>query len=126
MVRQTDVELPVNPGRHRVDDNLWLQVRDAAHRSWLFRYGREGRAHDMGLGNLDRVPLEAARAEAARWRAVLREGRDPIAEGNGSRRTPRDSARLRRRSARSPSFSSRKKRKPIGIARGSPRSGGTP
>lgn len=73
----------VEPGRYGDGDGLWLQVRDAQHRSWLFRYTRHGRARQMGLGELSSSPgqgvsLADARDRAQQARAVLRNGIDPL------------------------------------------------
>lgn len=70
--------LQTTPGRYRQGEGLYLQVRDATHRSWLFRYTVRGRAREMGLGTVDRVAPDAARTEAARYRKLLRRGEDPI------------------------------------------------
>lgn len=70
----------VTPGRYGDGGGLYLQVRDADHRSWLFRYTRDGRAHQMGLGPLADVSLAEARDAAQRCRKLLRDGIDPLAE----------------------------------------------
>jgi integrase len=66
------------PGRYGDGGGLWLQVRDAEHRSWLFRYTRHGRAREMGLGPLPDVPLAEARTLAEAYRRDLRAGQDPL------------------------------------------------
>ncbi len=43
-------------GTHRVDENLFLQVRQDGTRSWAFRYSRGGRMRSLGLGSIRRVP----------------------------------------------------------------------
>jgi len=68
----------LKPGRHGDTGGLWLQVRDAGHRSWLFRFMLNGRAREMGLGPAADVTLAQARDEARKCRALLREGIDPI------------------------------------------------
>jgi integrase len=65
------------PGRHRIDDNLYLQVRGRDQRIWLFRYVLNGRAHSLGLGRLQDVSLAEARRRADAARSVLRAGQDP-------------------------------------------------
>lgn len=57
---------------------------------WVLRLTLHGRQRYMGLGSLNDVSLKEARAAAERWRAVAREGRDPIKER----------ARLRREASR--------------------------
>jgi integrase len=68
----------VRPGRYGDGDGLWLQVRDAERRAWLFRYRWHGRARAMGLGPLADVALADAREAARECRALLRKGLDPI------------------------------------------------
>ena len=67
-----------SPGRYGDGGGLWLQVRDAEHRSWLFRYTRHARAREMGLGPFPDVSLAEARQHAGEKRALLRAGVDPI------------------------------------------------
>ncbi len=69
-----------SPGRYGDGNGLWLQVRDATHRSWLFRYTVGGRARQMGLGRFPEVSLAEARDAAGECRAVARKDLDPIEE----------------------------------------------
>jgi integrase len=69
-----------SPGRYGDGDGLWLQVRDASHRSWLLRYSFGGRPRQMGLGPFPDVSLADAREAAREARAVVRKGLDPIEE----------------------------------------------
>ena len=48
-------------GRYGDGAGLWLQVRDAEHRSWLFRYIGGGKQRQMGLGPFPDVSLAEAR-----------------------------------------------------------------
>jgi integrase len=84
MSRQTRSQktLPEEKGRHGFGGGLWLQVRDATHRSWLYRYKLNGRERSMGLGAVDKVGLEAARIAAEKWGALLVKGHDPIEARN--------------------------------------------
>ena len=75
----------VKPGRYGDGGGLWLQVRDAEHRSWLFRYALHGKARQMGLGPLADVTLADAREAAAACRRLLREGMDPIEHRRAAR-----------------------------------------
>ncbi len=71
------------PGRYADGNNLYLLVRSPEAKFWLFRYVHGGRRRDAGLGpaaGLGAVSLASARAKAAEWRAVLRDGRDPLAD----------------------------------------------
>jgi integrase len=51
-------------GRHRVSDNLYLQVGKDGRRSWVFRYQIGGRPRMMGLGSTDLRKLAEARKMA--------------------------------------------------------------
>ena len=66
------------PGMHCDGDGLYLQVRSATQRSWVFRYKRHNRSHMMGLGAFPDVALSEARERAAAARKVLRDGLDPL------------------------------------------------
>src|SRR5215470_7994965 len=67
-----------SPGRYGDGGGLWLQVRDAQHRSWLFRYTSLGKQRQMGLGPFPDVSLADARESASQCRAAVRLGTDPI------------------------------------------------
>ncbi|SLN72090.1 Prophage CP4-57 integrase [Roseivivax jejudonensis] len=79
------------PGKHADGGGLWLHKRDDGGAQWFLRVTVHGRRREMGLGRLSDVSLKEARLEAERWRAIAREGKDPIKE--------RD--RLKREAARS-------------------------
>jgi integrase len=65
-------------GRYGDGDGLWLQVRSADRRSWLFRYMRRGKARAMGLGPVDLISLADARTAARECRQLLLGGTDPL------------------------------------------------
>ncbi len=66
-------------GRYGDGGGLWLQVRGADHRSWLFRYtAASGRQRQMGLGPFPDVSLAEARDAAHRCRSAVRQHQDPI------------------------------------------------
>ena len=48
-------------GRYGDGDGLWLQVRDADHRSWLYRFMIAGKPRQLGLGPFPDVSLANAR-----------------------------------------------------------------
>ncbi len=73
-------------GRYGDGGGLWLQVRDAERRSWLFRYTSGGRQRQMGLGPFPDVSLAEAREAAGRCRAAVRQGADPIEQRRQARR----------------------------------------
>jgi integrase len=53
---------------------LWLQVRSANSKSWLFRYG----GREMGLGSAFTVSLQEARDAAFEARRLRQQGVDPL------------------------------------------------
>ncbi len=65
-------------------DGLYLQVAPGNTKSWLLRYTLRGTAREMGLGPVGEppagVPLARARTLAGEARALLRDGKDPLAE----------------------------------------------
>jgi integrase len=71
--------LSTTPGRHRIDDGLYLLVRDVGNSTWVFRYvSVAGNRRDMTIGAFDAISLPDARAEVLRWQAERKQGRDPI------------------------------------------------
>lgn len=67
------------PGYYADGGGLWLRVTPTKTRSWIFRYTRHGKTHDVGLGAYLNVSLELARTKAADLRAALGRGEDPMA-----------------------------------------------
>lgn len=53
---------------------------------WVLRIVVHGRRREMGVGSIANVGLKEAREEAAKWRAVVRAGDDPIKERERQRR----------------------------------------
>jgi integrase len=77
------VEKGTTPGRYGDGAGLYLLVRSREAKFWLFRYTRNGKMREMGLGPATgraAVKLAAARAKARELHAAVREGRDPLAE----------------------------------------------
>lgn len=74
------------PERHPDGEGLYLQCAPGGSKVWVFRFTLRGRERWMGLGPVDAVPLAEARRRAAEARALVREGRDPIAERERARR----------------------------------------
>jgi integrase len=86
-------------GWHADGDGLYLQVtagKDRKRRNWVFRFRAGGGERYMGLGpaaiagQQEGVSLEEAREAAALARALLREGKDPIAARDAERARARD------------------------------------
>src|SRR4051812_4912085 len=70
------------PGRHGDGTvrGLMLVVFPGGSRSWVLRYQINGRRRDMGLGPYPEISLARAREKALEARALVKEGRDPLAE----------------------------------------------
>jgi integrase len=69
---------------------LYLRVGTGAAKSWVFRYMVAGQTHEAGLGSAITFSLKEARERARKFRQMLADGLDPIAE----RRAKRDEQRL--------------------------------
>jgi integrase len=79
--------LRAKPGLHADGGGLYLQVSESKttraieakySKSWIFRYRRDKRERDMGLGSLKTISLKEARDSAEQCRKLLLEGKDPI------------------------------------------------
>ena len=79
------VEKAKRPGYYADGGNLSLQVSPALTKSWIFRYTRQGRSHEMGLGSERVFSLAEARGKASDTRRLLGEGLDPISAREGRR-----------------------------------------
>jgi integrase len=70
------------PGRYGDGNGLYLLVRSAEARFWVFRYTREGRMREMGLGRAGAddaaVTLAEARIKAADLHKLVKAGVDPL------------------------------------------------
>lgn len=67
-------------GKHSDGGGLWLHKRADGGAQWFLRCTVHGRRREMGLGPLNSVKLAEARQEAEKWRAIVRQGKDPIKE----------------------------------------------
>jgi integrase len=68
----------LGPGRHHDGGGLYLSVGKGLARSWIFRFRRDGKLHDYGLGPVHTVSLSAARQRAFECRAALYAGNNPV------------------------------------------------
>ena len=68
------------PGRYGDGRGLYLLVRSAEARFWLFRYRRDGHMREMGLGSVAETSLAEAREKAANLHRAVKGGTDPLAE----------------------------------------------
>jgi integrase len=72
-LRASDIPT-LGPGRHHDGGGLYLMVGKTGSRSWIFRYFRDGKAHDLGLGSADGVGLRLAREKRLACRTALLNG----------------------------------------------------
>lgn len=79
------VEKAKRPGYFCDGGGLYLQVSATLSKSWIFRFARDGKTREMGLGSERDVTLAAARAKAGEARRQLGDGVDPIAARDGLR-----------------------------------------
>jgi hypothetical protein len=82
----TKVKARTAKGRVHDGDGLYLQITKRGSKSWIFRYMKDRRSHDMGLGPVELVSLAEARTQAFRNRQLLLEGVDPIQHAKVARR----------------------------------------
>jgi integrase len=80
------------PGLYADGAGLYLQVATYAARdgerqskSWIFRFSRQGRERQMGLGSIDTFNLADARERARECRKLLADGMDPIQHRDAAR-----------------------------------------
>ena len=66
-------------------NNLYLDAKSLPGINWVFRFKRNGVAHDMGLGPWPLVGLAEARELALDCRRKLHAGIDPLAEKRAAR-----------------------------------------
>ena len=69
-LKPLDVERETRPGKYADGDGLYLVVKGATSKNWIYRYTKDGRERWLGLGSLKDVSLKAARMarDAARLR----------------------------------------------------------
>ncbi|MBK4735813.1 tyrosine-type recombinase/integrase [Noviherbaspirillum pedocola] len=66
------------PGYYADGDGLYLQISNSGTKSWIFRFMRNKRAREMGLGSVSTYTLAEARDRVRKCRQLLDEGIDPI------------------------------------------------
>lgn len=66
------------PGKYEDGAGLRLVKRSKDVGVWVLRITAHGRRREMGLGGWPAVSLAEARATAEKWRAVVRQGDDPV------------------------------------------------
>jgi integrase len=66
------------PGYYADGGNLYFRVAPTGGRGWIFRFALAGRTRDMGLGAYPDISLATARDLAEKYRALVKQGVDPI------------------------------------------------
>jgi integrase len=66
------------PGLYADGGGLYLRISTSGTPGWIFRYARNGKTHDHGLGRYPDVTLARAREKAADCRTALADDIDPI------------------------------------------------
>ena len=74
------------PGKYSDGGGLWFHQRGDGGAQWFLRITVHGRRREMGLGRYPDVTLKEARTEAEKWRALARQGLDPIKERERQKR----------------------------------------
>ena len=82
------VDTVTEPGYHRCDRGLYLQVARSGTKSWLFRYKSPvtAKQREMGLGSLNLISLATARNMTLECRRQVLSGLDPLEERARSKR----------------------------------------
>lgn len=82
-----------SPGKTGDGQGLYFQVSKSGVPSWIFRYKRQGKSREMGLGPYPAVTLAEARQIAADQRKVLALGGDPVDARDAARKARLESER---------------------------------
>src|SRR5262249_43085078 len=73
------VETAKTPGLYAGGGSLYLLIAPVGSKQYIFRYIRNGRLHDMGIGPTHPLSLAEARERATEARKLLLDGIDPVA-----------------------------------------------
>lgn len=74
-------------GKYEDGDGLRLVVAKTGSRRWVLRFTLRGKRREMGLGGYPEISLDGARKEAAHYRRLAREGRNPVVARKQERQT---------------------------------------
>lgn len=66
------------PGLTNDGEGLYLKIGNKGGASWIYRFRRNGKLRDMGLGSYSDVSLAKARDRAGKNRSLVKEGLDPL------------------------------------------------
>ena len=73
------VETAKTPGMYCDGGSLYMRIAPGGSKQYVFRYIRNGRLHDMGIGPTHTLSLAEARGRATEARKLLLDGVDPLA-----------------------------------------------
>jgi hypothetical protein len=59
---------------------LYLRISPTETKTWIFRFGFDGKYSGIGLGALKVISLAAARKKAEEYRLLLANGQNPLYE----------------------------------------------
>ena len=86
-------------GRHHDSQGLFLRVSPQGSRSWIYRYMKDKRSHEIGLGAFPAISLKEARVRRNQAMAQRNQGLDPLMEKKkeaaGPLRSPRENVPAR-------------------------------
>ena len=85
-LKPLQIERFKGPGKLSDGGGLYLVIGRNGSRAWVFRYTRQGKAVELGLGAVASVPVKQARATAADLRTALGTGEDARAYRDRQRR----------------------------------------
>jgi integrase len=77
----------LKPGKFYDPGGLILRIRNGRRASWIFRYERDGRRFELGLGSIKDVTLAEAREAARAHRSKRALGGDPLRDKRAQRAT---------------------------------------
>ena len=80
LTTQKQVDRMKEPGKYRCGPNLWLEVKSATSKSYLFRWWREGREFTMGLGSTRTWSRDEMMEQARLHRQCVARGGNPKEE----------------------------------------------
>lgn len=86
------VRSATKPGKHYDGGGLFLLIRGSGSKSWVLRTTIKGKRRDFGLGGYPMFSLAEARAKAAEYRKIARQGLDPVAVGSTALPTVQEAA----------------------------------
>ena len=73
------VETAKAPGMYCDGGSLYMRIAPGGSKQYVFRYIRNGKLHDMGIGPTHTLSLAEARERATEARKLLLDGVDPLA-----------------------------------------------